>query len=88
MKYPIWFQSGTQIIEQLPKSILNEAFTNGPDEKRLNKFYNYVVKRCEDRRNLSSFSEISQLEIKIWILQRIYGKPIFILSYNYVSICP
>ena len=53
------------------------------DQINLRKFYSNAVKRCEDRRNLPSFAEIAQFEIKDWILQYIFRK--YLKIYNIID---
>ena len=74
MTHSIQFQIGNQNIEQISNYIPNEDSTKHPDKRKLKKFYTYVVKRSEDKRNMPTFSEISQLEMKHWILQKLFGK--------------
>ena len=67
------------MIKKINNDELIDDSENLYDQKNLRDFYSNAVKRCEDRRNLPSFAEIAQFEIKDWILQYILRK--------YLKIC-
>ena len=62
------------MIANISNGASNEDSTKHANERKLIKFYTYMIKRCEDKRNLLSFPEFAQLEMKHWILQKLYGR--------------
>ena len=62
------------MIANISNCTPNEDSTKHANEKKLIKFYTYIIKRCEDKRNLLSFAEFAQLEMKHWILQKLCGR--------------
>ena len=71
------------IIKKIDDDELIDDSKNIYDQINLRKFYSNAVKRCEDRRNLPSFAEIAQFEIKDWILQYIFRK--YLKIYNIID---
>ena len=64
---------GKEMIADISNRTSNIDPAKHPNERKLIRFYTYMIKRCEDKRNLLSFAEFAQLEMKHWILQKLYG---------------
>ena len=55
--------------------IVKRLSTSSPlDIKIISNMNDYVVSRCIDKRNMLSFSDIGQLEMKLWLLDKIHGQ--------------
>lgn len=62
----IYLSLGTQIVENNSGiSVLNTT--------TLNNVHDYVVKRCNDKKNMLSFIEAGQLEMKLWLIMKLMG---------------
>ena len=67
-------QKKKQVISTCSDIVKRLSTSSELDINIINNMNDYVVRRCSDKRNMLSFSDIGQLEMKLWLLDKIQSQ--------------